>query len=352
MKIGKLKEKLSENNLDAFIANQNARYLAETSAAGAVIISEGQTILITNRMNYDLAKEESDIEDVRAFAKTKIPVRERENLLFGTFGEITGEILKEFELFQVGYDQLDEETQEDIRKNCKAELSENPDLVWELRKKKTPEEIKKLRKSAEIASACMKKAKNIIKQGISEIEVAAEVEYEMRKRGSQGTPFDTIVAGGKNSLYPHAEPAKRKISEQELVTVDLGARWKGYCSDMTRTFSVNPSDEQEEIVKMVKRAQERALEKVEAGVKTSEIDKAARDVLGEDFEIFYLHGTGHGLGLDIHEPPDLSPSSDDVLEKGMVVTVEPGVYVDEVGGCRFEDTIVVKDDGYEKLTSL
>ncbi len=352
MKIGKLRKKLSENNLDAFIANQNARYLAETSAASAVIISEGQTILITNRMNYDLAKEESDIGNIRAFAKTKVPVRERENLLFGTFGEITREILKEFEPSQVGYDKLDEEIQEDIRNNCKAELSENPDLVWKLRKKKTSEEIKKLRKSGEIASAGMKKAKNIIKTGISEIEVAAEVEYEMRKLGSQGTPFDTIVAGGKNSLYPHAETAERKISEQELVTVDLGARWKGYCSDMTRTFSINPSNEQEEIVKMVKRAQERALEKVEAGVEASEIDKVARGVLEEDFEIFYLHGTGHGLGLDIHEPPDLSPSSDDVLEKGMVVTVEPGVYVDEVGGCRFEDTIVVKDDGYEKLTSL
>ncbi len=352
MKIGKLRRKLSENDLDAFIANQNARYLAETNAASAIIISEGQTILITNRMNFDLAKKESDIKDVRAFAKTKIPVRERENIFFGTFGELTGEILKELELSQVGFDQLGEETQEDIQENCNAELSENSNLVWKLRKRKTSEEIKKLRKSAEIASEGMKKAKNIIKPGITEIEVATEVEYEMRKLGSQGTPFDTIIAGGKNSLYPHAKSTERKLGEQELVTVDLGARWERYCSDMTRTFPINPSEKQEKIVKMVKNSQEKALKKVEAGVKAKKIDKVARNALDGDFEMFYLHGTGHGLGLDIHESPNLSPSSDDVLEENMVVTVEPGIYVDDVGGCRFEDTIVVKDDGYEKLTSL
>lgn len=352
MKIEKLKEKLSENELDAYIAKQNARYLANTNAAIAIIITEEKTILITNRMDYDRAKKESEIKDVRSFAKTKVPYRKSENLFFGALGEVIGEILKESNPSHIGFDHLENKTQEKIRNICETKVRKKSELVWKLRKRKTPEEIKKLKKSAKIASKGMKKAKNIIGPGVTEIEVAAEVEYEMRKLGSEGTPFDTIVAGGENSLYPHAKSTGREIGEGELVTVDLGARWEGYCSDMTRTFSVNPSSEQEEIVELVKKAQEKALKKVEAGVKAREVDEAARSVFRDDLSKFYLHGTGHGVGLDIHEPPDLSPDSEDVLEKGMVVTIEPGIYVDEVGGCRFEDTIVIEDEGYEKLTLL
>ncbi len=352
MKIENFRKNISKSKFGGYIARENARYLSETPAAEAVVITENETIIITNRMNLDRARKESEIKKVKAFAKTKIPTRKGENLLIGPFGEVIGNILKELEISSVGYDYLKGETRDKIQKNFEVNLVKEPDLIWKLRRRKTSKEIEKLRKSAKIASKGMKKAKDVIEPGISEIEVAAEVEYEMRMLGSEGTPFDTIVASGENSLYPHMSTTGKKIGKNELITVDLGARWEGYCSDMTRTFSINPSEKQEKVIDLVKKSQEKALEKVEAGVDCSDIDKAGREVFKDDLEKFYLHGIGHGVGLNIHEAPNLSPSSEDVLEKNMVITIEPGIYVDEIGGCRFEDTIVVEEDGYEKLTSL
>ncbi|KXB03773.1 hypothetical protein AKJ48_03640, partial [candidate division MSBL1 archaeon SCGC-AAA261O19] len=132
---------------------------------------------------------------------------------------------------------------------------------------------------------------------------------------------------------------------------DLGAQWRGYRSDMTRTFSISPTPKQEKILKISKKAQKAALNVIKADVKAKEVDEAARKVVRKaDYEEYYLHGSGHGVGLDIHEPPSLTPDSEDVLKEGVVTTVEPGIYVQGVGGTRFEDMILVTRQGYEFLT--
>lgn len=353
MKIEKLQKSLSEEDLDTFIALENSKYLANTPAALVVIVTEEKTILVCGRLDYDKAKRESEIKDIRTFAKTEIPVREGERIIFGEPGEVIGKILEELDSTRIGYDKTSGKILEKIKKKYEANYQEKPDLIWDLRKIKTEEEIENLKKSAEIASEGMKNAKELIEPGRTENEIVGEIEYKMRKLGSQGVPFDTIVASGNDSFLPHAEPSDRKLGEEELIVVDLGARWKRYKSDMSRTFAISPNSKQKEVLKIVKEAQKASLSKVEAGVEVKGIEKAARKVFRKhDLEEFYLHGLGHGVGLDTHEPPNISVSSEEKLEENMVVTIEPGIYIQEIGGCRLEDMILVEEDGYEKLTSV
>ncbi|MFP4005526.1 MAG: M24 family metallopeptidase, partial [Candidatus Hadarchaeia archaeon] len=226
------------------------------------------------------------------------------------------------------------------------------DLIGDLRKTKTEKEIKRIKKSGQIAKRGMEKAREMSETGNTELEIAAEVEYEMRKIGSEEPAFTTVVAGGKNSRYPHFKASNKELKEGELLVVDLGAKWKNYNSDMTRTFGISPSREQRKLMEVTKRAKKEALKKLEGGTETSEIDKTVRKVFHkEGYEKYYLHSTGHGVGLSIHEPPRISPSSDETLKENMVVTVEPGLYTKKLGGCRFEDTFLVKKNGYENLTS-
>lgn len=351
MKIEELRKELQEENLDTFLALENAHYLSETPASNVVIVNEDKSVLISSRMDFDRAKKNGEIEDVRAYAKTKLPLREGEEVLFGEFGKVIGEILDELGAKKIGFDQVGKETLEELKKSHEAEYRKKSDLIWNLRKIKSSKEIELLKKSAEIATKGMQKAAELIEAGRTEIEIAAEIEYEMRKRGSEGTAFDTILAGGRNSWLPHTKATDKTLEKEELVIVDLGAKWKGYRSDMTRTFAISPTTKQKEILEVARKAQENALNKVKDGAEAKKVDKAGRKVFKKSgYEEFCLHGSGHGVGLNIHEPPSLSPSSDDVLREGMVVTVEPGIYVREVGGGRFEDTVLVKENGYEKLT--
>jgi len=226
-------------------------------------------------------------------------------------------------------------------------------LVAEMRKVKSDLEIELIRASARLAVKGMQRAAELIEEGRTELEIAAEAEYVMRKNGSEGVPFATIVASGKNSSLPHATASKKRLRRGELIIVDLGAVYKGYASDMTRTFAIKPTPKQLKLIEIVKQSQNAALQMVREGARAAEIDKTARGVIGESgLESFYLHNTGHGVGLDIHEPPYLSPKSKDLLREGMVITVEPGVYVPRVGGARWEDLIVVKSEGYLTLTKF
>ncbi len=353
MKINILREKIKEKDIDLFISTKHAKYLSETDAASALIVTENRTVLITTRMDYDRCKEESPINDVRAFAKVEVPTRENEKIQFGGFSEILESIIKEFQPETVGFDRLNEKDIEKIEDISKNQTKEESDLLWNLRMKKTPEEIKKMKKSGEIASAGMRKAEELIGSNLTEKEIATEVEYKMRKEGSEGQAFETIVASGKNSIHPHSKTSDQKVKSDNLTIVDLGAQWKNYCSDMSRTFCPNPSEKQIEIMNLVKKAQEKALGKIKSGIKAKKLDKTARKVFKEKgLEKYYLHSTGHGLGLDIHEPPSISKDSEKILKENMVITIEPGIYLEDVGGCRFEDTVIVKENGFEKVTSL
>jgi Xaa-Pro dipeptidase len=220
---------------------------------------------------------------------------------------------------------------------------------------KDPTELASIRKAAELTDAGVKAALNAIKVGVREYEVAAEMEYAMRKLGSEGVAFDTIVASGARSAFPHGAHSgctDQKIRKGEFIVIDVGARYNNYRADLTRTFMIGtPSPKQKKIYEVVRKAHQKAFEKIKAGAKTRDIDAAARKVIEKaGFGKYFVHGLGHGVGLDIHEAPSLNPESKERLKVGNVVTDEPGIYIVNYGGVRIEDTVLVHKDQAEKLT--
>lgn len=237
-----------------------------------------------------------------------------------------------------------------MKETTKIKIDNKP--VSELRKVKDERELKLMRKAAQLTSEGMRVAYEVIKPGIREYEVAAEIEYAMRKKGSWGTAFETILASGVRSAFPHGGCTDRKIQKGDLVVVDIGATYQYYRSDMTRTVTAgNPSSKQRKLYEVVKLAQENAFQGVKPKAKAKEIDMIARKVIEDaGYGEYFVHGLGHGVGLEVHEPPTLSPMSKDKLKPGNVVTVEPGIYIMGFGGIRIEDTVVVRKRKAEKLT--
>ncbi|MBR0260971.1 MAG: aminopeptidase P family protein [Selenomonadaceae bacterium] len=222
-----------------------------------------------------------------------------------------------------------------------------------LRQVKDAAEIDKIRVACEIADDAFKKILGVIKPGIREIEVAAELEYFMRRFGSEAAAFTTIVASGWRGSLPHGTATEKKICAGELVTMDFGAIYKGYCSDITRTICVGKiSDEQKKIYNLVLDAQLYGLEIITAGKGGKEIDSAVRDrFTAAGYEKFFVHGLGHGVGLEIHEEPRLSKLSKcEKLLPNMIVTDEPGLYIENFGGVRIEDTVLVTSGKAQPLT--
>lgn len=222
-----------------------------------------------------------------------------------------------------------------------------------LRLIKNCEEIEYLKKAELIGDKAFTKILDIIKPGITEIEVGANLEYFMKMEGAQGLSFETIVASGINSSMPHAGVSDKKIEMGDFVTMDFGCIYNGYCSDMTRTIVVGKANErQKKIYNTVLKAQLAAMEHIREGAVTSEVDKVARDIINNaGFEGCFLHGLGHSVGMYIHEEPRLSPSCNVVLQSGMTQTVEPGIYIKDYGGVRIEDMVIVTKEGYINTTS-
>lgn len=228
------------------------------------------------------------------------------------------------------------------------------EAIWSLRKVKDESELTLIRKAAELTGRGMMKAFEVIRPGLMDWEVAAEIEYEMRRLGSNGVAFDTIVCSGPESAFPHGGFGERKIEEGDLVVVDVGAKYHGYCADMTRTFVAGkPSETQRELYEIVREAQRLAIERVRSGVKAKDVDKVARKYIADKgYDEYFVHSLGHGVGLDIHEPPTIGPINEETLSSGNVITIEPGIYIPGFGGIRIEDTILVLEDKAIKLTEL
>ena len=234
----------------------------------------------------------------------------------------------------------------------KTKLKIKPGFVSQLRAAKNAEEISLMRRAGELTSLGMKTAQETLKSGLKEYEVAAEIEYAMRKNGSYGTAFETAVSSGPAAAFPHGGCTDRKIRQGDLVVVDIGAVFKNYRSDMTRTLVAGkPTEKQLKIHNVVKTAHEEAFTVIRPRAKTRDVDAAARRIIEKaGYGEFFVHGLGHGVGLDIHEPPTLNPTSKEKLQAGNVVTDEPGIYLVGYGGVRIEDTVLVTKDGAEKLT--
>lgn len=222
-----------------------------------------------------------------------------------------------------------------------------------LRMIKDQAELKLLQKAVEIADAAFTHVLTMIKPGITELEIALELEFHMRKLGSEKPAFDTIVASGARGAMPHGTPSTRVIQDGDFITMDFGAVYQGYHSDMTRTVVLGKAaDKQREIYNIVLAAQLAGIEAVKTGKLGKDIDQTARQVIVDaGYGEYFGHGLGHGVGLFIHEGPRLSPASDSKLASGMVVSVEPGIYLPDWGGVRIEDLVVVTAAGCTILTA-
>ena len=319
----------------------NLTYFTGFSGATALLIPEqGENVLYVSTVNYEQAKAE-------AKGLTVELLKRGENLM--------EKIANQSSAKKFGVDTLPIESWRALAKAVGGEEKLEPanNLIRELRKTKDQQEIQLIREACKLANIGMQVASETIHPGVKEKQVAAEVEYAMRKANSDGTAFDTIVASGVYSAFPHGGFLEKTIHEGDLVVVDLGATYKFYRSDITRTYIAGKaSEKQTRIYETVKLAQQRAFETIKPGILASDVDRVARQVIeNAGFGDYFVHNLGHGVGLEVHEAPILSPDSKDVLEEGNVVTVEPGIYLPEFCGIRIEDTVLVTKDGAEKLTS-
>jgi Xaa-Pro aminopeptidase/Xaa-Pro dipeptidase len=232
-------------------------------------------------------------------------------------------------------------------------LNPLPGSIDFVRAVKDDEEVNEIKIAIKIAEKALTDVISFIKPGVTERELAVELEYRMRRGGAGGISFDTIVATGPDTALPHAVPGTRVVYAGDFVLIDFGVIFNGYHSDETRTFCVgNPSERQHEAYRFVQEAHDRAIMAIREGVSCGAIDAIARSFLEErGMGGYFTHGTGHGVGLDIHEAPRLSVGKADILEAGMVVTVEPGVYFPGEWGIRIEDMVLVGKDGCEVLTT-
>jgi Xaa-Pro aminopeptidase len=233
-----------------------------------------------------------------------------------------------------------------------AELVATQRLVDDLRLVKDGGEVARIRAACATADAALAAVRHRLMEGPTEEEFGLELDTEIRRLGAEGNSFETIVASGPNGAKPHARPGGRRIQEGDLVVLDFGALVDGYCSDMTRTFAIGEVDAtRARMLEVVGASQAAGVAAVAAGVEAKAVDDATRAVIEEaGWGDAFLHSTGHGVGLEIHEDPRVSQTSEATLRPGYVVTVEPGVYLPEHGGVRIEDTVVVTDEGCEVLT--
>jgi len=270
--------------------------------------------------------------------------------------ESVGKLLRERKIRGVGFDPEHATVAQlrVLRKSSGPRVRWVPSagLVECLRTRKDAAEVAQMRKAAILASEVVGDAARLLKPGLREFEVAAEIEYQMRKRGASGPAFETIVASGPRAALPHARPTARRLRKNELVVLDLGAILGHYCSDITRTFYLGRAPARiRGWYRAVQEAQAAAVAAVKRGASCGDVDGAARSVLaGHHLDRYFVHSTGHGLGLEVHEDPRIAKGQTRLLESGNVVTIEPGVYVEGVGGIRIEDDVAVHDGRTEVLT--
>ncbi|MGC8581580.1 MAG: M24 family metallopeptidase [Thermoplasmata archaeon] len=235
----------------------------------------------------------------------------------------------------------------------KAKIVDVSKEIEECKRIKDEKEIEYIKKAALIASNAFNEIKKNIKNGVSENEISAIIEYSMLSNGATGASFTTIVAAGKNSALPHYLPKDVKLKKGEFLLCDYGAKYSRYCSDITRTFAFNPKDKRmKEIYDIVLEAQLEAIKKIKPGMKGKEVHSIAAKIIDETkYKGKFIHGLGHSVGLEVHDGFGVNTSSEIVLEEGMVITIEPGIYVPGYGGVRIEDDILITDTGAKVLTS-
>lgn len=342
-RVNKLQAQLEENEIDALLVTkrENIRYLSGfTGSSGVIVITSDSASFIT-----DFRYTEQANDQVKGYDIIELDT----SLIKSVADVVSRESIKRLGIEQ---DAMTVGQYRTYEKEVDVQLIETSGIVEKLRLIKDESEIKIMKEAAAIADAAYTHIQTFIRPGRTEREVANELEMFMRSKGADSSSFDIIVASGLRSALPHGVASDKVIQTGELVTLDFGAYYKGYCSDITRTLAIGPvSDELRQIYDTVLRAQLAGVEGIRAGITGIEADALTRDIIKEaGYGEYFGHSTGHGLGMEVHEAPGLSFRSDTVLEPGMVVTIEPGIYINGVGGCRIEDDVVITEDGCYLLT--
>ena len=345
------RQEISRKILDAyhldgilFVSLENIRYLCGfTGSDGAFVITQKQSFFLTDSRYWTQADEEVEGSQVVHYKKK----------MEGIFSLLSDARLKKigfestalpFSAFQLLSEKLADE----------AKLVPLEDELKNLRAVKDAHELTLIRKAIDISSNALLHVTEILKEGVAEREVAQEMEFFTKRSGADGLGFDIIIASGKRSALPHGKASAKRIEKGDLVLIDFGSGFQGYHSDQTRTVICgSPSSEQQKIYQIVKKAHDKAIEKVRPGIPVGDVDGAARDYIrSKGYGEYFGHGTGHGIGLAVHEDPAINSENKGLVQEGMVFTIEPGIYLPDQGGVRIEDMVLVTAHGAEVLTYL
>ncbi len=342
-RVSKLQDVLREKQMDAILVTSqyNLRYVSNfTGTTGLAVITQEEAFFVTDfRYTQQAATQAKGFRVVQ------------------NQGPILEEVKKIVEgkgLSSLGFEdaQMAYRTVEELEDLVSCDLLPASGIIEELREVKDANEIAIIKKACEIADAGFAFILDYIRPGISEIEIANRLDFHMRELGATGVSFDTIIASGIRSAMPHGVASPKLIEKGDFVTLDFGCYYNGYVSDMTRTVSIGqPKPELKKIYDIVLAAQLRVNEQAKAGMTGKEVDSIARDYITEQgYGAYFGHSNGHGIGLEIHEAPNTSQKALKVLVPGNVITNEPGIYIDGLGGVRIEDDLVITETGNEIIT--
>jgi Xaa-Pro aminopeptidase len=327
-----------------FVSLENIRYLCGFSGSdGAFIITQEESFFLTDSRYWTQADEEVKGAQIIHYKKK----------MEGIFS-----LLLNLKLREIGFESafLPFSAYQFLTERLASEARILPleDELKNLRAVKDAQELTLMRRAIDISSNAFSQITEMLKEGVVEREVALEMESMMKRSGADAIGFDIIIASGKRSALPHGKASGKRIEKGDFVLVDFGSGFQGYYSDQTRTVVCsNPSREQQKIYQIVKEAHDRAIEKVKPGIPLGEVDGAARDhIRNQGYGEYFGHGTGHGIGLAVHEDPAVNSENKGLLQEGMVFTIEPGIYMPDWGGVRIEDMVLVTPHGVEVLTHL
>lgn len=340
-----MENELFENKIDAYVvlSEENRFYFTHFNTSfGCVIIGKKEKIFITD-FRYETA------------ARQHLPDFE---IIITGYSDLYAnvvEVLKKLKAKYVGYEE-NYITVAEFR-NMKAALADftlKPagEYLERARSIKTEQELELIANAENVTQKALAKVIPLIKIGMTESELSAEIMFEMIRNGAQSLAFDNIVAFGENSAQPHHSSGNKKLEKNDLILIDIGAKVNGYCGDMTRTFTLGePNSQLTSIYDIVLGAQNYALKNIKAGMTCHEVDSLAREYIAANgYANEFGHSLGHGIGINVHEVPRVGKNSPQVLEENMVISVEPGIYISGLGGVRIEDLVIVKKDGVVNLT--
>ena len=341
MRIGNLQDFIVKEELDAILitGKENLFYFTNSSPVlgGYLFVTADDALFIVPELEYEEAKDTS-----------KVPVEK-----FKTGKELY-ERLSSFKLKKLG---IEGRTSFSTLRTLEEKLGVRDfvpvdEVIKELRIIKTPEEIELIKAACGIADMAMMAALEEISEGKREREIAAKMEYVMKMNGAEKPAFDTIIASGWRAALPHGLASDKRIERGDLVVIDEGALYRHYNSDTTRTIVVgSPNEKQKDIYYAVLEAQRKGVEAAKPGMTAKELDTIVRDVIAEyGYGDYFIHSTGHGVGLEIHEWPGVSQFDETELRPGMIITIEPGIYIPKFGGVRIEDTVLITESGAVRLT--